>query len=119
MDVKDLGFELAHVGINQENAVEARATAELLCDLFGFSLRETEGSFFTDDYFEVMKKEYLGRLGHVAIRTSDTEKAMAYLKTKGIVFDESTAGRGPDGRIRVIYFAKDIAGFRFHLTQKA
>ncbi|MET0016199.1 VOC family protein [Oscillibacter sp.] len=119
MDVKELGFELAHVGINQKDAAEAKATAELLCDLFGFSLRETEGSFFTDDYFEVMKKEYLGRLGHVAIRTSDTEKAMAYLKTKGIDFDESTAGRGPNGKIRVIYFAKDIAGFRFHLTQKA
>ena len=48
MNVKELGFELAHVGINQENAVEAKATADLLCDLFGFSPRETEGSFFTD-----------------------------------------------------------------------
>ena len=119
MNVKELGFEPAHVGINQKNAVEAKATADLLCDLFGFSPRETEGSFFTDEYFEVMKSEFLGRLGHVAIRTVDTEKAMAYLMTKGIAFDESTAGRGPDGKIRVIYFAKDIAGFRFHLTQKA
>lgn len=119
MDVKELGFELAHVGINQGNIEEARTTAALLADLFGFSIRETEGSFFTDDYFEVMKKPYLGRLGHVAIRTNDIEKAMAYLKTKGISFDESTAGRGPDGAIRVIYFAEDIAGFRFHLTQKA
>ena len=44
---------------------------------------------------------------------------MAYLKEKGIEFDESTAGRGPDGEIRVIYFARDIAGFRIHLAQKA
>jgi catechol 2,3-dioxygenase-like lactoylglutathione lyase family enzyme len=118
MDLKELGFELAHVGINQKNAAEAKATAELLADLFGFSIRETDGSFFTDSYFEVMKTEYLGRLGHVAIRTNDVESAMEYLKSKGIAFDESTAGRTPEGKIRVIYFDKDIAGFRIHLTQK-
>ena len=43
---------------------------------------------------------------------------MAYLKEKGIEFDMSTANKGPGGEIRVIYFAKDIAGFRIHLTQK-
>ena len=43
---------------------------------------------------------------------------MAYLREKGIGFDESTAGRGDDGRVRVIYFDRDIAGFRFHLAQK-
>ena len=65
-----------------------------------------------------MKKPVLGELGHIAIRTTDTEKAMAYLREKGIGFDESTAGRGDDGRVRVIYFDRDIAGFRFHLAQK-
>lgn len=120
MDVKELGFELAHIGINQKDAAEGKATAELLCGLFGFPCRETEGSYFVGkDEFEVMKKPFLGELGHIAIRTNNTEKAMAYLKEKGIEFDLSTAGKGPDGEIRVIYFAKDIAGFRIHLTQKA
>lgn len=120
MDVKELGFELAHIGINQKDTAEGKATAELLCGLFGFPCRETEGSYFVGkDEFEVMKKPFLGELGHIAIRTNNTEKAMAYLKEKGIEFDLSTAGKGPDGEIRVIYFAKDIAGFRIHLTQKA
>ena len=118
MDVKELGFELAHIGINQKDAAEGKQTTEILSDLFGFPNRETEGSFFVNDQFEVMKKPFLGELGHIAIWTTDTEKAMTYLKGKGIGFDESTAGRGPDGKIRVIYFDKDIAGFRFHLTQK-
>ena len=119
MDVKELGFELAHIGVNQSDAAEAKQTVETLCTLFGFDSRETDGSFFVNDQFEIMKMPFLGRLGHVAIRTNDTEKAMEYLKGKGIAFDESTAGRGPDGKVRVIYFAEDIAGFRFHLAQKA
>lgn len=119
MDVKELGFELAHIGINQSDAAQAKQTVETLCALFGFDSRETDGSFFVNDQFEIMKMPFLGRLGHVAIRTNDTEKAMEYLKGKGIAFDDSTAGRGPDGKVRVIYFAEDIAGFRFHLTQKA
>lgn len=118
MDVKELGFELAHIGVNQKDADEAKRTVEVLCALFGFDSRETEGSFFVNDEFEIMKYPYLGELGHVAIRCNDTEKAMAWLKAKGIGFDESTAGKGPDGKVRVIYFDKDIAGFRFHLTQK-
>ncbi|WP_251449104.1 VOC family protein [Vermiculatibacterium agrestimuris] len=119
MDVKELGFELAHIGINQTDTAEGKATAELLCSLFGFACRETEGSYFVGkDEFEVMKSPFLGELGHIAIRTTNTEKAMAYLKEKGIEFDMSTANKGPGGEIRVIYFAKDIAGFRIHLTQK-
>ena len=117
MDVKELGFELAQIGINQSDAEEGR-TADALCVLFGFESRETDGSYFVNEQFEIMKKPFLGELGHIAIRTTDTERAMAYLREKGIGFDESTAGRGDDGRVRVIYFDRDIAGFRFHLAQK-
>ncbi len=117
--VEELGFELAHIGINEPDAAAGKETAETLQGLFGFACRETEGSYFVGrDEFEIMKKPFLGQLGHIAIRTNDTEKAMAYLKEKGVKFDDSTAVRGPDGRIRVIYFAKDIAGFRIHLAQR-
>ena len=124
MDVKELGFEMAHIGVNQANAAEARQTVETLCTLFGFGSRETDGSFFVNEQFEIMKMPFLGRLGHVAIRTNDfrstndIEKAMEYLKGKGVAFDDSSANRGPDGKLRAIYFAEDIAGFRFHLAQK-
>lgn len=118
MDVKELGFELAHLGINQKDAAEGKITAALLCSLFGFSERDTEGSIFVEEQFEVMKKPFLGTLGHVGIRTNNVAKARAYLEQKGIAFDESTAGYGPDGDLRVIYFKDEIAGFAFHLTQK-
>lgn len=119
INVAELGFELAHVGINNVDDAAAKATAQVLCDLFGFACRETAGSYFIgNNEFEIMKKNYLGELGHVAIRTNDIEKAMAYLEGKGIGFDASSAARDDAGSLRAIYFDKDIAGFRFHLAQK-
>lgn len=119
MDVKELGFALAHIGINQADAAEAKRTVDTLCALFGFESRETDGSYFVGrDEFEVMKMPFLGRLGHVAIYTSDAVKAKEYLETKGVFCDESTASYGPDGRLMAIYFKEEIAGFAFHLKQR-
>lgn len=118
IDVKNLGFEMAHIGINQENVEEAKKTVALLGALFGFESRETDGSFFVNEQFEVMKKPFLGKLGHVAIRTTDPDKARAYLESRGVAFNESTANYGPDGELNTIYFQDDIAGFAFHLVRK-
>ena len=54
MDSKKYRFEIAHVGINTENAGEAQKTAELLCSLCGFPKRETQGSCFVNEQIEVM-----------------------------------------------------------------
>ncbi len=35
MDVKELGFELAHIGINEPDAAAGKETADTLCALFG------------------------------------------------------------------------------------
>ena len=118
MEAKDFNFEMAHIGINQENAEEAKKTAALLNALFGFPTRETDGSIFVNEQFEVMKSPFLGKLGHIAIRTDDPEKARKYLEQKGIKFNESTANYGPDGKLNTIYFAEDIAGFAFHLVRR-
>ena len=117
-DVKELGFEMRHSGINQENAAEAEKTVKLLCALFGFPCRETDGSWFVNNQFEVMKTPFLGKLGHIAIATDDSQAAYEYLKSKGIEFNEETASHLPDGRLNTIYFKDDIAGFAFHLVQK-
>ena len=118
MNAKELGFELAHIGINQEDAAEAAITAALFSDLFGFKLRETGGSIFAAEQFEIMKKPFRGRLGHIAIRTADAGAARQYLEARGIVFDESSAVRGSDGSLLIISARDEIAGFAFHLVQK-
>ena len=103
MDAKELGFTLLHLGINNPDEAAGKQTAAI----------------FVNEQFEVMKKQGLGALGHVAIGCNDVEKAMEYLQAKGITFDENTIGRNEAGKIRIVYFTEDIAGFRFHLSLNA
>ena len=118
MDKKDLGFELVHVGINQPDNEEAMKTVHLLSSLFGFDYRETPGSWFVNDQFEVLKMPFLGKNGHIAIAANDSQAAYEYLKSQGVEFNEESAGYLPDGRLNTIYLKDDIAGFAFHLVQK-
>ncbi|MEG2421180.1 MAG: VOC family protein [Oscillospiraceae bacterium] len=113
----ELQFSLGHVGINQQDDGEAKKTVALLGELFGFPARETDGSYFVNDQFEVMKMPFLGKMGHVAILTADVAKAKTYLEGKGIAFNESTANRNDEGKLMAIYFQDEIAGFAFHLKQ--
>ncbi|MVB11975.1 hypothetical protein CAFE_27040 [Caprobacter fermentans] len=117
-DGKDFGFEVAHIGINQDNEEEAKKTAQLLCNLFGFESRNTPGSIFANEQFEIMKTKFLGRYGHIAIRTTDINRAKEYLESKGIAFNEESASRNEKGNLGAIYFQNEIAGFAFHLLQK-
>lgn len=118
MDCKDLDFQMVHIGINQADNEEAVKTVKLLETLFGFTSRETPGSWFVNDQFEVMKMPFLGKYGHIAIAVNDSQAAYEYLKSKGVEFNEESAGYLPDGRLNTIYFKDDIAGFAFHLVQR-
>jgi 2-dehydro-3-deoxyphosphogluconate aldolase/(4S)-4-hydroxy-2-oxoglutarate aldolase len=62
MDPKELNFQLAHLGINQADAEEGAATAALLSSLFGWEVRETPGSIFVNEQFEVMIDGYLFKI---------------------------------------------------------
>lgn len=119
MEAKDFKFELLHLGINQSGAEEGAATAKLFGELFGFPLRETDGSYFANEQFEIMKKPFRGTLGHFAIGTCDAAGAKKWLESKGIVFDETSAQYDDKGGLKLIYAHTEIAGFAFHLTQKA
>lgn len=115
---ESFGFEVMHVGFNQENAAEAKRSAELLRTLFGFHAKETPVSFFSTDRIEIMKKHGAGTLGHVAIGAGDAAAAKKYLEGRGFEFDDSTAAYLPDGRLKLVYLKQEIAGFAFHLLQK-
>lgn len=118
MEFKELGLEMAHIGINQKNPDEALSTVKMLGELFGFTCRETPGSWFVNEQFEVMKEPFLGKNGHIAIAAQNTQQAYEYFKSRGVAFAEETAVYFPNGRLNVIYFKDEIAGFAFHLVQK-
>lgn len=108
-----LGFEMVHIGINSENSEEAMKSAKLFSAMFDFDIQEGNSSIFVGDRsLEIMKKPFLGKNGHIAIRTNTLSRAIAYFKKKGFEFDESTMGP------KAVYFKDEVSGFAIHLLQK-
>jgi len=112
-----LGFQLAHLGINEESQDKALGSANLLSRIFYFPVKEGNSSVFAGSGFEVMKNKYLGSHGHIALSTNDITRAIAYLKRKGIAVLAETA-KESDGKLKAIYLDQEVSGFAIHLLQK-
>ena len=112
-----LGFEFAHLGINEENKDKALNSANQLSHLFYFSVKEGATSVFADPDFEIMKNQYLGNHGHIAIATNHIYRAITYLKMKGVPVLPETA-KEKDGKLKAIYLNQEVSGFAIHLLQK-
>lgn len=114
-----LGFELAHVGVNATDEEEAAKTAERFSFVFGMDKKEGNSSIFSGTALEVMKSPYLGKNGHIAIKTNYIERAVNYLSSVlGVEFDETTAKKDAKGNLKAIYLKEEIGGFAIHLLQK-
>lgn len=112
-----LGFQLAHLGINEENREKALHIANLLSQAFYFTTKEGNSSIFAGSGFEVMKEKYLGEHGHIAIVTNNILRAIFYLKRKGISILPDTV-KEFDGKLKAVYLDMDVSGFAIHLIQK-
>ena len=112
-----MGFELAHVGINCESADESLAVCEELEKAFDFEVKTGNSSNFASTGVEVMKSMYLGKNGHLAVRTNKIETAIAELTKRGVAVDMDTAKYKGD-RMVAVYLKTEIGGFAVHLLQK-
>ncbi|MBP8975714.1 MAG: bifunctional 4-hydroxy-2-oxoglutarate aldolase/2-dehydro-3-deoxy-phosphogluconate aldolase [Bacteroidetes bacterium] len=113
---KMLNFTLRHVGINTADAKEAENVAGQIFDIVGFPMNFTTGSIFVGAQFEVLKRQYLGTHGHIAIGTNSIERAIAYLNRKGIGIKPETKNE-KDGKLQTVYLDVEIGGFAIHLAQ--
>ncbi len=110
---KMLGFRVMHVGINNDTPEEGRAVAALFTEMFGFAGAEGNSSIFMGEReIEVMKKNYYGKNGHIAIGTNTLPRAIAYFKNRGYKFIEDTITD------KAAYMEQEIGGFAIHLVQK-
>ena len=112
-----LGFEIAHVGMNTENGETAMAVAREYEAVFGFGVKEGNSSTFAGTGIEVMKSMYLGKNGHLAVRTNQIGRAIAYLEKRGYEVDMGTAKYKGD-QMTAVYLKGEIGGFAVHLLQK-
>ena len=85
--------------------------------LFGFEMKEGNSSVFSTSAIEIMKSDYLGERGHIAVKTNSIPLAVNELKKKGFSVKEETAKR-KNGRITAVYLEREIGGFAVHLLQK-
>jgi len=112
-----LGFELAHIGINEENEEAAIKAANRFGFMFGMPVKVGNSSVFTGSIIEVMKTPFKGTHGHIAIRTNYIERAVNYMSTVlGIEFEEPK--KDEKGKYKAIYLKEEVAGFAIHLLQK-
>ena len=112
-----LGFELAHVGFNEASAETAMAAARTAANLFTFPIKDGASSTFAGSAFEFMKSPFLGAHGHIAISTRNIQRAVAYLRRKGISTRQETA-KEKDGKLVAVYLDRELSGFAIHLLQR-
>ncbi len=112
-----LGFEIAHVGINQNTPEESDLLAVSFNKAFGFPVIKGISSNFVSSQIEITKSRYLGSNGHLAIKTNSIPRAIHYLKLRGIEVDLETAKYKGDVMLAV-YLKNEFAGFAAHLLQK-
>lgn len=112
-----LGFELAHLGINETSAEKALSGAETFARLFCFAVKDGNSSTFAGAGFEFMKAPYLGTHGHIAMATLSIPRATAWLQRRGIRVKPETA-KEKDGRVTAVYLDLEVGGFAVHLLQR-
>jgi 2-dehydro-3-deoxyphosphogluconate aldolase/(4S)-4-hydroxy-2-oxoglutarate aldolase len=111
-----LGFAVAHLGIHEESRDKASAAATFLSNLFFFSVNERTASIFAGENLEIAHSPFPGKKGHIAISTNHVQRAVAYLKRKGISILPETA-KEKDGRLTAVYIEGQVSGFAIHLIQ--
>ncbi|MGY0353574.1 hypothetical protein ACWY2R_03625 [Enterococcus avium] len=114
---EELSFKVLHIGINCEDENEADQITNDFKNLFFWEADENPNSYFLNNDIEVLKYDYLGKNGHIAIGTNDIKKAMKYLNSKGISFNQESAVYTANNDLKVIYMNQQIGGFALHLTQ--
>ena len=108
-----LGFDLAHIGINTEDEQSSLDITNKFSSIFNMPLKEGNSSNFAGN-----KGMGLGKNGHIAIKTNNISRAVAYLQRNGVEVDMSTAKRTAAGAILAVYLKEEIGGFAVHLLQK-
>ncbi|MBR3966125.1 MAG: bifunctional 4-hydroxy-2-oxoglutarate aldolase/2-dehydro-3-deoxy-phosphogluconate aldolase [Clostridia bacterium] len=113
-----LGFELAHVGINNENGETALAGAEKMSETFRLPTKVGNSSIFSGTAVEFMKTMFYGTKGHIGFKTNSMARALEYFKANGIEVIEESIRRDDGGKLVSAYLKDEIGGFAVHIVKR-
>ena len=113
-----LGFQLLHVGVNNESEDAAASDSAKFAALLGEEVKPGNSSIFVGSLIEMMKAPGRGTNGHICIQTNYLARAMYHLQKRGFSFDETSFKYNAQGVLSVAYLKEEIAGFAVHFNQK-
>ena len=113
-----LGLEFSHVGINNDGDAEAQRTAAALAPLLGAPTGENPNAMWSSSSVEVMKSQWKGTKGHLAISCSNLDRAVFQLERRGLAFDPDSAGTSADGKRRYLFLKDEIGGFAVQIIER-
>ena len=113
-----LEFKIAGMIVASENTERAEANAERLAALFGFSRVSDDNFAVVDNIIKFAKAKQYGRAGSFIVETDFLERAVDYLKERGIEFIDESARYDANGELSMIYLDFLIGGFAIRLEQK-
>lgn len=111
-----LDFRIMHIGLNGQSEDDAMEKASLFASLLGLPVKPGNSAVFAGSMLEVTKTPGRGNPGHIAVGTSDVERAKTYLEGRGVRFVADSAKFKGD-RMTLIYFEQEICGMGIHLLQ--
>lgn len=115
---KMLGFEMKHIGINENSEGAALGTAKAFADMFGLETKNGNSSVFAGPGIEITKSPSFGTHGHIAVGTNFIERAVYHLERQGVEFDRTSEKRDAKGNLKAVYLKGEFSGFAVHLVQK-
>lgn len=113
-----LGFELAHVGINNESEDKALSGAQKLANIFRLPVKVGNSSIFTGSAAEFMKTMFYGTNGHIGFKTNSVARALAYFENNDIEIIEESIRKDAKGKLVSAYLKDEIGGFAVHVVRK-
>ena len=113
-----LGFELAHVGVNNENEDKAKNGATIIGNIFRLPVKVGSSSIFTGTAVEFMKTMFYGAKGHIGFKTNSMQRALAYLRNNNIEIIEDSIRTDASGKLVSAYLMEEVCGFAVHIVRK-
>lgn len=113
-----LGFDIAHVGINNETEEKALTNAEALEAMLGLPVKNGSSSAFCGKAVEFMKTKFYGENGHIGFYTNSVFRAKAWFEKEGIPIREESLRVKPDGEYQSFYLKEEIGGFAIHVVAR-
>jgi 2-dehydro-3-deoxyphosphogluconate aldolase/(4S)-4-hydroxy-2-oxoglutarate aldolase len=113
-----LGFDLAHVVMNCENAEQAEQSASKIESIFGFEKNDAGTSISTAGIIHFMKSRSYGKNGQIAVSSNFIDRAVFHLKESGKQFIDESARFNNKGELTSIYLDSLIGGFALKLVPK-